>query len=136
MLRVDAVTSPDDTIQVLDEHVATIGLDPAAIPYLSLLLGVEVGSDVLARQSAAGVRRHTTEAIRDLILRDAASSPMALIVEDVHWVDKASEDVLGLVVEAMASVPLLVVIVYRPEYLNASTPPPWGPSASTPSSTS
>jgi tetratricopeptide (TPR) repeat protein len=42
-----------------------------------------------------------------------------LILEDVHWIDKASEEVLTTVVEAMGGVPLLLALVYRPEYLHA-----------------
>jgi hypothetical protein len=37
----------------------------------------------------------------------------------VHWIDKATEEVVGAVVEAMAALPLLLVLVYRPEYLHA-----------------
>ncbi len=65
------------------------------------------------------VRQHTIEAIRDLILARASAEPMVLVVEDVHWIDKASEDVLSAVVEAMADVGLLLVLLYRPEYLHA-----------------
>ena len=42
---------------------------------------------------------------------------MALIIEDVHWIDKATEEVVAALVEAMAAERLLVMLVYRPEYL-------------------
>jgi tetratricopeptide (TPR) repeat protein len=42
-----------------------------------------------------------------------------LLLEDVHWIDTATEEVVGAVVEAMATLPLLLVLVYRPEYLHA-----------------
>jgi predicted ATPase len=38
-----------------------------------------------------------------------------VILEDVHWIDKASQEVLTAVVEAMVTVPVLLVLVYRPE---------------------
>ncbi len=41
------------------------------------------------------------------------------MLEDVHWIDKATEDVLGSIVEAMTEVPLLLVLVYRPEYVQS-----------------
>ncbi len=37
----------------------------------------------------------------------------------MHWIDKASEEVVSAVVEAMTEAPLLLVLVYRPEYLHA-----------------
>jgi predicted ATPase len=44
---------------------------------------------------------------------------LVVILEDVHWIDKASEEVLTAVVEAMITVPVLLVLGYRPEYLHA-----------------
>ena len=100
-----------------------LGTDTAdqtpASPYLRLLLGLDVDDELLTRQSPAAIRQHTIEAIRDLILARASAEPMVLVVEDVHWIDKASEDVLSAVVEAMADVGLLLVLLYRPEYLHA-----------------
>ncbi|MBI3327561.1 MAG: hypothetical protein HYZ81_12775 [Nitrospinae bacterium] len=54
-----------------------------------------------------------------MVLAEAASHPWALVLEDVHWIDKASEEVLAAVVEAMVGIPLLLVLVYRPEYVHA-----------------
>jgi tetratricopeptide (TPR) repeat protein len=43
------------------------------------------------------------------------------VVEDVHWIDKASEDLLSVLVESVSEAPVLLLLVYRPEYLRA-----WG----------
>ena len=59
------------------------------------------------------------EALKALVLAAARHQPLVLILEDVHWIDKATEEVLAALVEAMATVPLLLVLVYRPEYLHA-----------------
>ena len=42
-----------------------------------------------------------------------------MIFEDVHWIDKATEEVVSTLVNAMTEVPLLLVLVYRPESLHA-----------------
>ncbi len=55
------------------------------------------------------------------VLAAAAERPVALIIEDVHWIDKATEEVVAALVEAMAAERLLVMLVYRPEYLHAWT---------------
>jgi tetratricopeptide (TPR) repeat protein len=59
------------------------------------------------------------EALKALVLATARQQPLVLILEDVHWIDKATEEVLAALVEAMVTVPLLLVLVYRPEYLHA-----------------
>jgi tetratricopeptide (TPR) repeat protein len=58
-------------------------------------------------------------ALKSLVLALAAQRPLAMIIEDVHWIDKATEEVVGAVVEAMEAAPLLFLLVYRPEYLHA-----------------
>ena len=58
------------------------------------------------------------EALKALVLATARHQSLVLILEDVHWIDKATEEVLAALVEAMTSVPLLLVLVYRPEYLH------------------
>jgi tetratricopeptide (TPR) repeat protein len=65
------------------------------------------------------LRERTGAALNTLVLAMAAREPLVLIIEDVHWIDKATEEVIGALVEAMPQVPLLLLLVYRPEYLHA-----------------
>jgi predicted ATPase len=60
----------------------------------------------------------------------AASHPLVLVVEDLHWADPAMLEFLRHLVEEAAGVPLLVVATARPELLERS--PAWaeaGPAA-------
>jgi adenylate cyclase len=41
--------------------------------------------------------------------------PLLLVVEDVHWVDAATERLLGEIAEALTDVPLLLLLTARPE---------------------
>lgn len=94
-------------------------LDPDDRVFLDALLGVEVTDEHLARLPAAVVRQRTVAAICTLLLAKAATEPLALIVEDVHWIDAASQEILAALVEAMTAAHLVVVLTYRPEYLHA-----------------
>ncbi|KAB8143931.1 AAA family ATPase [Chloroflexia bacterium SDU3-3] len=47
----------------------------------------------------------------------APGQPAVLVVEDVHWADKATLDWLGYLTHRAQAMPLLVVITYRPEEL-------------------
>jgi class 3 adenylate cyclase/tetratricopeptide (TPR) repeat protein len=110
--------------QAVEEHLAKLGLPADIGPYLLNLLGAGPEDDLVAHQSSPVVRIRTLQALRRLVLAEAARTPVALILEDVHWIDKASEEVLAGIVEAMSDTPLLVVLGYRPEYLHA-----WGDKA-------
>jgi class 3 adenylate cyclase/tetratricopeptide (TPR) repeat protein len=104
----------------LAAHLATLALEPSVVaPYLHNLLSFTVDDAVFPKLTPELIRRRTVAALTTLTVAEAHAYPLVLILEDVHWIDKATEEVVGAVVEAMADVPLLVVLVYRPEYLHA-----------------
>jgi tetratricopeptide (TPR) repeat protein len=61
---------------------------------------------------------------RDLLLAMLETrsrlSPLALLIEDLHWIDSASEELLSNIVDLGAKAPALVPLTRRPEYR-----PPW-----------
>jgi predicted ATPase len=50
----------------------------------------------------------------------ARRQPVLMIFEDLHWIDPTSRELLDLMVEEIASLPVLLVATYRPEFQ-----PPW-----------
>lgn len=121
LVGIDPTVPAAEANALLNGHLARRGLGPESAPYLHHLLGQDPGDELLARQSASVIRQRTLDAVRDLILAEAAEDALALVVEDIHWIDKASEDLLSVLVEAISDAPVLLVLVYRPEYLRA-----WG----------
>lgn len=45
----------------------------------------------------------------------ARHEPLLLTVEDLHWADLASQELLGRLAAAVADLPILLVLTYRPE---------------------
>ena len=43
-----------------------------------------------------------------------------MVFEDAHWIDPTSRDLLDLAVEHVPSLPVLLIVTFRPEFL-----PPW-----------
>jgi class 3 adenylate cyclase/tetratricopeptide (TPR) repeat protein len=106
----------------IDGRVAALALDPAAVtPYLQNLLAFTVDDPSFEKLPSHLIRERTVAALNALLLAAAVECPLALIIEDAHWTDKATEEVVAALVEAMAAEPLLVMLVYRPEYLHAWT---------------
>jgi class 3 adenylate cyclase/tetratricopeptide (TPR) repeat protein len=104
----------------MEGHLAALALEPTAtVPYLHHLLSFTVDDEVFSKLTPELIRQRTVAALTRLVVAEAQQHPLVLILEDVHWIDKATEEVLGALVEAMPAVPLLVVLVYRPEYLHA-----------------
>ena len=91
-------------------------------PLLGRLLSLRFGSDwdERARQIAPKeVRRRTFDAVRTFVAALACRGPVALVFEDLHWADALSLDLIGHLMETLASAPLLLVCVYRPEQAQA-----------------
>lgn len=54
------------------------------------------------------------------LVRDQARNPAVILIEDLHWLDEASEEFVSVLVDAVADTHTLVVLNYRPGYH-----PPW-----------
>jgi predicted ATPase len=52
----------------------------------------------------------------------ATVRPLVLLLDDLHWADAASLDLLRFLARSLASVPLLLIVTYREEELNPRHP--------------
>jgi class 3 adenylate cyclase len=46
----------------------------------------------------------------------ARQQPVLVIFEDTHWVDPTSRELLDLIIERVRSLPVLLIVTYRPEF--------------------
>jgi class 3 adenylate cyclase/tetratricopeptide (TPR) repeat protein len=46
----------------------------------------------------------------------AARGPMFLVIEDLHWIDPTSDELIGVLLERLSSMPILLVLTARPEF--------------------
>src|SRR5207302_2193157 len=51
----------------------------------------------------------------DCLRAKARREPLVLVLEDCHWLDPLSRDLLGVIARAVDSAPVLLVLAYRPE---------------------
>jgi len=86
------------------------------IPFLRALFSLDPGDAAVEAMVPVQRKGRTAEAVRDLLLAHATKRPLVLVVEDLHWIDPHSEDILRLVLDGMAAAPLMVVLTYRPGY--------------------
>ncbi len=77
-----------------------------------------VAGEVAAR-AADGARPYDVAAA---LLRELAARPSVAVVEDVHWADEATLDVIRLAGRRVADVPALLVLSYRDDELDRSHP--------------
>ena len=86
------------------------------LPYLFVLLDVHGDDDAIAQLDPQIRRRGTLEAIKRVLVRESLNQPLIVIFEDLHWIDTETQALLSLLVEALATVRILLLVNYRPEY--------------------
>ena len=85
----------------------------AITPVLSYVLGLEetIHPDVEPEQ----LQRQIALAARALVERRLEREPLLILVEDLHWADTASVDLLRHVVDQLADRPLMLLLSHRPD---------------------
>ncbi|MXU63910.1 ATP-binding protein [Oceanomicrobium pacificus] len=111
MIRERLGLHPGDAPTDLAERLAAWA-PPAVVPGLSLLLGLD--PTPLAPLVRA---QRITEALRLLMLELVPDTPSVLFIEDGHWIDQASFDLMRDLVEGLASKPVLILNARRPELM-------------------
>jgi class 3 adenylate cyclase/tetratricopeptide (TPR) repeat protein len=114
------IADTDGEAEAVDKVVKGLApLGPRAAeraPYLRYALALDPGDPVVAGMDPAERRARLFQAIHDLVLLESRDRPIVLVVEDLHWIDPASEDFLKVLVNGVAGSAVLLVLTYRPTY--------------------
>ena len=114
-----AVDAADDRAEVARKLKHTLALiDPEGgtdIAPLQSLLDLPLEDEQWPRLAPSTRRHRLMTAMRSTMLREAALHPLILLVEDYHWVDLPSADVLDFVVAGMGAARMLLLVTTRPD---------------------
>jgi len=89
------------------------------VPYLRYLLSVNPGDDAVSNMDPMERRAGILDALRALLIQQSRQRPLVIVIEDLHWVDEKSEEGLAALVDAVQSLPVLMVLTYRPGYAHS-----------------
>jgi tetratricopeptide (TPR) repeat protein len=92
------------------------GPGPASLPAVPEALR---GGEALAR---VGSQAALFELFGDFLATAGQARPLVLLLEDLHWVDQASLDLLRHVARVAGSLPLLLVVTYRDDEITRRHP--------------
>jgi len=113
--------APDDPpvanlerLETLLARGATPDEDVALIADLLSLPGPE--RHPLPNLSAQRKKERTLEALIGRLNSLARRRPVVIIFEDAHWIDPTSRELLDLTVERVRTLPVLLVVTFRPEF--------------------
>jgi predicted ATPase/class 3 adenylate cyclase len=117
--QIDEFDGEPEIIAKVEQGMRRMGELEAYIPAIRYLLSVDPGDVALTAMDGPARRRQLFAALRALSLRGAWLRPLVLVIEDLHWIDTSSEEFLNTMLDAVAGVPLLLLVTYRIGY----TPP-------------
>ena len=101
----------------LDAHVATQALDLGPLDVvleLGEILPSLRPSDAGRGESVADERYRSHRAIRTLLALLAAERPLVLVLDDLHWSDAASIELIGALLRRGPRAPVLFALAFRP----------------------
>jgi class 3 adenylate cyclase/tetratricopeptide (TPR) repeat protein len=91
---------------------------------LAHFLGVSAPLEFLNRLSGPQLKERTLGVLRDVFLRASELAPLILIVENMHWIDTASEEFLAHLAAGLPGHRTLLVLTTRPGYAAPWLAPP------------
>jgi class 3 adenylate cyclase len=113
--------TPDVVAEKVRAGLRGVGMDPDEdAPVLLHLLEIKDGVSSPALSNPEAVKGKTFETLRQLAVKGSHRRPLILVLEDLHWVDKISEEFLGFLAENLLDARVLLLATYRPGYR-----PPW-----------
>jgi class 3 adenylate cyclase/regulation of enolase protein 1 (concanavalin A-like superfamily)/tetratricopeptide (TPR) repeat protein len=116
--------SGDDTeIEIIHKTKEQIGLlmpdrIDDILPYFGQLMNLKFGDEVdnvLKNYSPEQVKHGIMIRLRDIFIALSQRNRLMLILEDLHWTDELSLDLIHLLMDELMSHPIMLVCVYRPE---------------------
>jgi class 3 adenylate cyclase/predicted ATPase len=122
VLRFEREESPEQKLRKLEGFLVQYGLPLAeVVPLFAALLSLQLGADYAPLTvSPERQKQQTLQALLTILLRIAVQQPVLFVMEDLHWVDPSTLELLTLLVDQGPTARLLTLLTFRPDFS-----PPW-----------
>jgi class 3 adenylate cyclase/tetratricopeptide (TPR) repeat protein len=101
------------------EEMATEAL-ALMIPFYYNLLSLKTDDPKFNALAPESRKFGTFEAVKNLLLTLSDEKPLVVFLEDIHWMDKISEEFFNFFTHSIHGLPIMMLTAYRPE-----ADPPW-----------
>ena len=99
-----------------------LGVDETTtLPYLLELLSVKDSGIDQIPMSPEAKKERMMEAMRRIPLKGSEIRPLVMAIEDLHWMDRSSEEVIKYLIESISGARILLIFTYRLEFIHS-----WG----------
>ncbi|MFB3117373.1 MAG: adenylate/guanylate cyclase domain-containing protein, partial [Myxococcota bacterium] len=117
-LRFETSDTDEEKLDKLESALAELSLPKSEMaPLLATLLSLPIeGRYPAIEASPQLLRRKILEALLSIIEAMAAATPVLMVVEDAHWADPSTLELLGLLVDRLRRARVLLLVNSRPEF--------------------
>jgi class 3 adenylate cyclase/tetratricopeptide (TPR) repeat protein len=117
-LELQEAANSEEQLERLERALASTGLSvseaaPLIAELLQLPIGVRYPASILTSEQK---RRRLLVFLSGWVLGAAKVEPLVIVVEDLHWLDPSTLEVLHLLAEQGATVPLMLLYTTRPDF--------------------
>ncbi|HEY7901499.1 MAG TPA: AAA family ATPase, partial [Caulobacteraceae bacterium] len=114
----------EERLERLSQSLARAGMpqaEPLALvaEMLNLPLKDDLAPPVLPADEK---RRRLMAALMNWVLGATRSQPVVLAIEDLHWIDPSTLELIGMLADQIATAPLMLLCTARPDFRS-----PWAP---------
>ena len=119
LLQFQAEETPEEKLEKLAQALSQYRLPvEESVPLFAPLLSLPVPENHYPplNLSPQRQRQKTLETLVALLLEQAKQQPVLFIVEDLHWTDPTTLELLNLVIDQIPTASLLVLLTCRPHF--------------------
>ncbi len=111
-----------DVTEKVKRGLTILGVDETStLPYLLELLSVKDSGIDKIPMSPEAKKDRICGALQRIILKGSENRPLVFAFEDLHWMDKSSEEAAKYLMESIPGARVLMIFTYRPEFVHT-----WG----------
>jgi len=119
--RIKEEDPPDASAQKIEKFIRSVYPDEVSeiFPFIATLMGIKLTgrhADRIKGIEGDSLEKLILKNIRDLIARAAVIKPMVLVLEDLHWADLTSIDLLESLYRLTERRGIFFINVMRPDY--------------------
>jgi class 3 adenylate cyclase/predicted ATPase len=117
-LHFEREESPQQKLRKLEGFLVQYGLPLAeAVPLFTSLLSLPLLADYAPLTvSPEQQKQQTLHALLTILLRIAEQQPLLFVIEDLHWVDPTTLELLSLLVDQGPTARILALLTCRPDF--------------------
>jgi class 3 adenylate cyclase/tetratricopeptide (TPR) repeat protein len=114
------LTSEDSNAAKLDkiERLLSQAMNDVsrAVPLVAEMMSIPVPGRAPLAPTSQATKTQTLSVLVDLLLGASRTRPVLCVLEDAHWIDPSTQELLDLAVGQVANGRILLVVTHRPEY--------------------